>query len=74
VSRRATFDDNAVFAPGYLRWDLGLQWAHRFGPVHGSLLFTLQNVTDVFAWSDVGSGLADPLPPRTFGVTLSLER
>ena len=74
VSRRATFDDNAVFAPGYLRWDVGLQWAYRFGPAHGSILFTLENVANTFAWSYVGGGLAYPLPPRTFGITFSLEQ
>ncbi|WP_170161162.1 TonB-dependent receptor [Methylocaldum marinum] len=74
VSRRATFDDNAVFAPGYLRWDLGLQWTHRFDSVQSSVLFTVQNVTDAFAWSYVGGGLAYALPPRSFGITLSLER
>jgi hypothetical protein len=74
VSRRATFDDNAVFAPGYLRWDLGLQWVHRFGSVQSSVLFTVQNVTDAFAWRYVGGGLAYAMPLRTFGITLSLER
>lgn len=74
VSRRATFDDNAVFAPGYLRWDVGLQWTHHFNSVQGTVLLTIQNITDAFAWSDVGGGLAYPMPPRTFGITLSLEQ
>lgn len=74
VSRRPTFDDNRVFAAGFARWDLGLQWR---GPLAGRealVLLTLQNATGRRAWEDVGGGTAYALAPRQLTLTLSLTQ
>ena len=69
-ARRATFDDNTVFAPGYTRWDVGLQWQGRYAGKPMSLLLTVQNLSDVTAWEWVGGGVAYRQLPRTAGLTL----
>ncbi len=69
-ARRATFDDNAVFAAGYTRWDAGLQWQSKYAGKPLSLLFNVQNLSDVQAWEWVGGGVAYRQLPRTAGVTL----
>lgn len=72
VSRRPTFDDNLVFAAGYARWDLGLQWRGQVAGRNALVLLTLQNATGRRAWEDVGGGTAYALAPRQLALTLSL--
>lgn len=74
VSERATYDDNAVFAPGYVLLSVGIQWEHRFASTRCAVLATVQNLADSFAWQDVGGGVAYPAPPRTFGATVTIEQ
>lgn len=74
VSRRPTFDDNRVFAPGYAQADFGLQWQGQLGAAPVSVLLAVENLTNRQAWESVGGGVAYPLLPRSVGLTLVLSR
>lgn len=72
VSRRPTFDDNRVYAPGHARWDAGLQWRGSLAQTAVAVLFTVQNVGGREGWEDVGGGVGHPMLPRRVGLTLTL--
>ncbi len=70
VSKRASFDDNLIFAPGYGRIDAGLNWHGPWGSTPLSVMLTIENLTNRRAWEAAGSGVAYPLATRGVGLTL----
>lgn len=70
VSKRATFDDNAVFVSGYGNWSSGLEWQGKGRYHKTSAQLTIQNLANRYAWGDAGGGYAYPIDERTIGLSM----
>lgn len=71
LSGRMTLDDNRVVAPGYSRWDAGLERRVAVNRLPINLAFTVRNLMDAQAWEWVGGGVGYLMAPRTLSVTIS---
>lgn len=71
LSARMTLDDNRVAAPGYARWDAGLERRVTWNRHSFSVSMTVRNLGDIKAWEWVGGGVGYLLAPRTLSLTVS---
>jgi outer membrane receptor for monomeric catechols len=71
-SKAATFDDNQVYADGFVRLDAGLLWRISSMKRSPTLQLNVENLTNRFAWADIGGGIVFPLPRRRVFITLTV--
>lgn len=77
VSEKYALRDNSLSVPAYDRFDLGLRYAMRAGPIHATWRFRTENILDAVYWKDVGEYFGDGYlhlgAPRTFSLSVQMD-
>lgn len=72
-SRRAASRDNLVSLDPYLLMDVGARYQFKLGRSPATFRIQLQNITDTFAWSVVGSNSYGLMDKRRFNAFLAVD-
>lgn len=72
-SKRAAPRDNLVSLAPYLLMDLGARYQFKLGRSPATFCIQMQNITDAFAWSVVGSNSYGVMDKRRFSAFLAVD-